>query len=119
MGLRIVYGKSGSGKSKFIYDEIHKHINSEVCNKIYIITPEQFSFTAEKKLMELNHKIRLEGWKLEYINIQGIEGSKYTMFIGIEKESRLGQLFESHKFCKYKSKEKCENLKNDILKYLM
>ena len=52
MGLRIVYGKSGSGKSKFIYDEIHKHINSEVRNKIYIITPEQFSFTAEKKLME-------------------------------------------------------------------
>ena len=39
MGLRIVYGKSGSGKSKFIYDEIHKHINAAVRNKIYIITP--------------------------------------------------------------------------------
>ena len=75
--------------------------------------------TQLKKLMELNHKIRLEGWKLEYINIQGFEGSNYTMFVGIEKESRLGNLFESHKFCKYKSREKCENLKNDILKYLM
>ena len=52
MGLRIVYGKSGSGKSKFIYDEINDKINSGEENKIYIITPEQFSFTAEKKLVE-------------------------------------------------------------------
>ena len=52
MGLRIVYGKSGSGKSKFIYDEINDIINSGEKNKIYIITPEQFSFTAEKKLVE-------------------------------------------------------------------
>ena len=52
MGLRIVYGKSGSGKSKFIYDEINDKINSGEKNKIYIITPEQFSFTAEKKLVE-------------------------------------------------------------------
>ncbi len=50
MGLRIIYGKAGSGKSQFIYDEIEKNINQET--KKYIITPEQFSFTAEKKLME-------------------------------------------------------------------
>ena len=52
MGLRIVYGRAGSGKSKFIYDEINNKINPGEKNKIYIITPEQFSFTAEKKLME-------------------------------------------------------------------
>lgn len=50
MGLRIVYGKSGSGKSQFCFDEIANLIHKE--KKIYIITPEQFSFTAEKKLME-------------------------------------------------------------------
>ena len=50
MSLRIIYGKSGSGKSKFCFDEISKLINKE--KKIYIITPEQFSFTAEKKLMD-------------------------------------------------------------------
>ena len=49
MGLRIIYGKSGTGKSEFIYDEIN---NSKDNRKIYIITPEQFSFTAEQKLME-------------------------------------------------------------------
>ena len=57
MGLRIVYGRSGSGKSKYIYDEIHNKIDSGEKDKIYIITPEQFSFTAEKKLMENKNAI--------------------------------------------------------------
>ena len=52
MGLRIVYGKAGSGKSKFIFDEINEKIKTN--EKIYIITPEQFSYTAEKKLMASN-----------------------------------------------------------------
>lgn len=52
MSLRIVYGKAGSGKSSFIFEEINKKIKNNEKNKIYIITPEQFSFTAEKKLME-------------------------------------------------------------------
>ena len=50
MGLRIIYGKSGSGKSEYCFKEIAKLIKEE--KKIYIITPEQFSFTAEKKLMD-------------------------------------------------------------------
>lgn len=51
MSLRLIYGKSGSGKSEFIFDEIKKLINCG--KKIYVITPEQFSFTAEKKLLEV------------------------------------------------------------------
>ena len=50
MGLKIVYGKSGTGKSEFIFNEIKNKINGN--EKIYVITPEQFSFTAEKKLLE-------------------------------------------------------------------
>ena len=52
MGLRIIYGKSGSGKSEFIYKEVNEKIELKEKNKIFIITPEQFSYTAEKKLME-------------------------------------------------------------------
>lgn len=50
MGLRIIYGKPGSGKSEYCFQEIANRIEKET--KIYMITPEQFSFTAETKLME-------------------------------------------------------------------
>ena len=52
MSLRIVYGKAGTGKSQFIYNDIEKIMKDGAKEKIFIITPEQFSFTAEKKLME-------------------------------------------------------------------
>ena len=48
--MNIIYGRSGSGKSEYIYNKIKKEIKSGI--KTYIITPEQFSFTAEKKLLE-------------------------------------------------------------------
>ena len=50
MSLRIIYGRAGTGKSEYCYREIAEKIKSD--NQILIITPEQFSFTAEKKLME-------------------------------------------------------------------
>lgn len=51
MSLRIIYGKSGTGKSTYIFNEIADRIKKGE-DKIYIITPEQFSFTAEKKLLD-------------------------------------------------------------------
>ena len=50
MSLRIIYGKAGSGKTTYCFNEIKDRIKNE--NKIYIITPEQFSFTAEQKLLD-------------------------------------------------------------------
>lgn len=52
MGLKIIYGKSGTGKSTYIFNEIAEKIKNKINRKIYIITPEQFSFTAEKKLLD-------------------------------------------------------------------
>ena len=49
MGLRLIYGKSGTGKSEYIFKYISNLIDKD--EKIYIITPEQFSFTAEMKLL--------------------------------------------------------------------
>ena len=46
MSLRIIYGRAGAGKSEYCYNEIAQKIKTE--NKILIITPEQFSYTAEK-----------------------------------------------------------------------
>ena len=55
MGLRIIYGKPGSGKSQFCFSEIAQLLKTE--KKIYMITPEQFSFTAEKKLMDATKRL--------------------------------------------------------------
>ena len=49
MSLQIVYGRSGTGKTTYIFDEISETIDNG--KKKYIITPEQFSFTAEKELL--------------------------------------------------------------------
>lgn len=46
--MKIIYGVSGTGKSEYIFNKI-KNCDSE---KIYIITPEQFSFTAERRLLD-------------------------------------------------------------------
>lgn len=50
MSLRFIYGRAGTGKSNYCFQEIKENINEK--NKIYIITPEQFSYMAEKKLLE-------------------------------------------------------------------
>jgi len=55
MSLRFIYGRAGTGKSEFIFNEIKEKIDNE--NKIYVITPEQFSFTSEQKMLaSLNRK---------------------------------------------------------------
>ena len=50
MSLRLIYGKSGTGKSEFCFKDIINNINKE---KIYIIVPNQMALTAERKLMEI------------------------------------------------------------------
>lgn len=42
MEFKIVYGRSGSGKTTYIFNRIREKIKGK--NKIYIVVPEQFSF---------------------------------------------------------------------------
>lgn len=49
MSLRLIYGKSGCGKSEYCFNEIAKNVNKE---KIYMIVPNQMALMAEKRLME-------------------------------------------------------------------
>lgn len=48
--MKLIYGRAGTGKTEYIFNDIKNKIASE--EKIYIITPEQFSYTAEKRLLD-------------------------------------------------------------------
>ena len=50
MSLQLICGRSGTGKTTYIFNEITRLISDG--KKKYIITPEQFSFTAEKELLK-------------------------------------------------------------------
>ena len=50
MKFNLVYGKSGSGKSKFIYEDIKNKIGTA---SIYLIVPEQSNLTAEQNLFKI------------------------------------------------------------------
>ncbi len=49
--LKLIYGKSGTGKSEYLYREIDKKMND--FQSIYIIVPEQSNLTSEKKFFEI------------------------------------------------------------------
>lgn len=51
MKLNIVYGRSGTGKSEYIYKDITKNIGIK---KIFLIVPEQCNLSAERNLFEIS-----------------------------------------------------------------
>ena len=50
MSLDLVCGRSGTGKSEYIYNDIKNNLGSE---KIFLIVPEQSNLSAEKKLLDV------------------------------------------------------------------
>ncbi|MPQ44131.1 helicase-exonuclease AddAB subunit AddB [Clostridium tarantellae] len=51
MGLRIIYGRAGTGKSYYCINQIKKKIEKGVENKLLLIVPEQFTFQTENKIL--------------------------------------------------------------------
>ena len=50
MSLDLVCGRSGTGKSEYIYNDIKNNLGSE---KIFLIVPEQSNLSTEKKLLDV------------------------------------------------------------------
>lgn len=50
--LNFVFGRSGYGKTEYCFNEIKNLVDCGK-NNIVLITPEQFNFTAEKKLLNM------------------------------------------------------------------
>ena len=49
--LQLILGRAGSGKTEYVFNSIKKLIDENERN-ILLITPEQFSFVAERRLLE-------------------------------------------------------------------
>ena len=54
MGIRFIFGRAGTGKSRFCLDQIKKKIdNNSGSNKLILIVPEQYTFDTEKKFLDI------------------------------------------------------------------
>lgn len=54
MGIRFIFGRAGTGKSKFCLEQIKKKMeNNAGENKLILIVPEQYTFDTEKKFLDI------------------------------------------------------------------
>ncbi|MGI6712237.1 MAG: helicase-exonuclease AddAB subunit AddB [Bacillota bacterium] len=53
MSLRIIYGRAGSGKTRFCLNEIKAGIENGAAHPLVLLVPEQFSFQAERDLITI------------------------------------------------------------------
>lgn len=65
--LHFVLGRSGYGKTEYCFDKINSLV-LDGCDNILLITPEQYNFTAEKKLLKM----------LGEQNINKVENSSFS-----------------------------------------
>lgn len=52
MSIRFIYGRAGSGKSYYCFEDIRKRIHEGSNRNLILLVPEQFSFQAEKNLIK-------------------------------------------------------------------
>ena len=72
--LKVIYGKSGSGKSSKIYNDIKENLFKE---KIFLIVPEQSNLTAEQNLfnyLEVETLLNVEVLTLSRMATRVLEG---------------------------------------------
>lgn len=81
MELNLIYGKSGSGKSSYIYENIKKNLEN---NKIFLIVPEQSNLSTEKKLFEI-----LEKETLINVEVLTLKRMAYRVINEIGKQNKL------------------------------
>ena len=82
MIFNLIYGRSGTGKSEYIYRDIKNRNDNK---KIYVIVPEQSNLFSEKKIFEITHKTSL-------INIEVLTLSRMAYRIMSENQGDITQL---------------------------
>ena len=100
MKLNIIYGRSGTGKSEYIYKSIKEKIGKR---KIFLIVPEQCNLSAEKKLfdiLKINSLIDVEVLTLSrmaYRVSNEIGGENYNHLSKVGKDMLIFDLISKEK----------------------
>lgn len=100
MELNLIYGRSGTGKSEYIYKDIKSKLRSR---KIFLIVPEQCNLSAEKKLfdiLEINSLIDIEVLTLSrmaYRVENEIGGENYSHLSKVGKDMLIFDLITKEK----------------------
>lgn len=53
MSIRFIYGRAGTGKSRFCIDEIKNRIDEKSEKQLILLVPEQYTFNTENKILKL------------------------------------------------------------------
>ncbi|WP_160693180.1 helicase-exonuclease AddAB subunit AddB [Clostridium sp. C2-6-12] len=53
MSIRFIYGRAGTGKSRFCIDEIKNRIDAKSEKELILLVPEQHTFNTENKILKL------------------------------------------------------------------
>lgn len=103
--LKIITGRCGSGKTNYIFNSISEKIKQGEKN-ILLITPEQYSFVSERKLLKM----------LGEENVNSVENASFTRLNGIvsKKYGNLPFPLLSKGSKAVMFKKACEMCKDDL-----
>ena len=101
MALKIIYGIAGTGKSTYILKEVSKKIRNN--EKVYIITPEQFTYSQEEKLLKsLGRQAVLQAevisfQRMAYRIINEIQGNSKVALSKVGKAMLIYDILDKNK----------------------
>lgn len=75
MSLRLIYGRAGCGKSVRCVEEIEERLKSGEKKPLILVVPEQFSFQAEKSVVE-----RIKGTGIINVEVTSFERIAFKVF---------------------------------------
>ena len=102
MGLRYILGRTDTGKTHMIYEEMKSELQKDEHNKLILLVPEQFTLEAEADLISktnLDGILRLEVLSFSSLSrnvLNEVGGIKKTAIDTIGKVMILRKLFEEN-----------------------
>lgn len=90
--FNLIYGRSGTGKSEYIYKDIDNKIDQ--FKNIYIVVPEQSNLTSERKFFEITGRKTL-------FNVEVLTLSRMAYRISNEVGTNFSTLSKTRKIYAY------------------